>query len=241
MTKTILITRPNPAATHTVAQLKTAQCQAIASPLLKAVKKPFAWPEHQYGCVVLTSARAVEDLGQLPASIAGCKTYTVGSTTAAAARNSGFKKVADLPPNIKTVQSLTNYLIEHVACCAVLYLCGEQRTNDLEKLLSPSGFTTTLIETYTMEPLSISKEALSALKNGDIFGVAHFSSATAERFVAEMETHGIKIEIHALHHICMSENIAQVLVQCGYVNIHLAQTPTNDAMLDKCKQICEQS
>lgn len=244
MTKTILITRPEPAASNTARQLNSLDLgvsfNAIASPLLAALTKPFAWPTQNFESIVLTSARAVENLAALPNQIANCKTYTVGSTTAEAARHAGFKNIADLPKRINTVQLLVDHLAKNITPASVLYLCGEQRTKDLAKLLAPFHVQTTLIETYSMTPIPLSDQAQLALSHGEIFAVAHYSSATANRFIKVTKPFAKLIESRAPHHICMSQNIADILARSAFENIHLAQTPTQGAMLDVCKKIIQQ-
>ena len=88
---TLLVLRPEPAASATVAKARERGLEALAVPLFKL--EPLSWEAPDPGGfdgLLLTSANAVACAGEQIAKLRGLKVYSVGEATAGAAREAGF-------------------------------------------------------------------------------------------------------------------------------------------------------
>lgn len=90
-----LVLRPEPGASATAARIAALGHAAVVAPLFTV--QPVAWapPDPaEHDALILTSANAVRHAGPVLARLAGLPVYAVGSATAAAALEAGFKVVA---------------------------------------------------------------------------------------------------------------------------------------------------
>lgn len=89
--KQLLVLRPEPGASATVARARERGLQAIAQPLFEIESVPWEVPEASgYDGMLLTSANAVRFGGAGLQELRGLTVYAVGEATAAAARDAGF-------------------------------------------------------------------------------------------------------------------------------------------------------
>ena len=93
MRRTLLVLRPEPGATTTVAAARAFGLDAIAAPLFAA--RPIAWtaPDPLPDALLMTSANAARHGGAGLAALRDRPLYAVGEATAQAARGAGFTTV----------------------------------------------------------------------------------------------------------------------------------------------------
>ncbi|HLZ79132.1 MAG TPA: uroporphyrinogen-III synthase, partial [Sphingomonas sp.] len=93
MTRPLLVLRPEPGASATVAAAHALGLEAIAVPLFTV--RPVDWiiPERTPEAVLMTSANAARMAGAALHSLAPLPLYAVGAATAAAARDAGFTRI----------------------------------------------------------------------------------------------------------------------------------------------------
>ena len=87
----VVILRPEPGASATLARATAAGIHSVAIPLFAIA--PVEWvapPASEYDALLLTSANAVRHGGDQLAGLSALPTYCVGEATAVAARNAGF-------------------------------------------------------------------------------------------------------------------------------------------------------
>jgi uroporphyrinogen-III synthase len=93
MTRPLLVLRPEPGASATVAAAQALGLSAIAAPLF--VVRPLDWttPASPPQAILMTSANAARHGGAMLAALTDLPLYAVGEATAAAARKAGFRHI----------------------------------------------------------------------------------------------------------------------------------------------------
>lgn len=92
MSRLLLVLRPEPGASATVARAEAAGFSAIAAPLFEV--HPTAWePVSEVDAVLFTSGHAARMAGPALAALTHLPAYAVGEATAAAVRAAGFADV----------------------------------------------------------------------------------------------------------------------------------------------------
>ncbi|MEO8142036.1 MAG: uroporphyrinogen-III synthase [Sphingomicrobium sp.] len=87
----IVILRPEPGASATLARAEAAGLEAVAIPLFEVAAIDWVAPDAaEYDALLLTSANAVRHGGIQLASLSGLPAYCVGAATAAAAQQAGL-------------------------------------------------------------------------------------------------------------------------------------------------------
>ncbi|MBA2932516.1 uroporphyrinogen-III synthase [Sphingomonas sp. CGMCC 1.13654] len=102
----LLVLRPEPGASATVAAGRILGLDTIAAPLFAI--KPIGWtlPDWRPEAVLLTSANAVRHGGAALAALADLPTYAVGAATAEAARNAGFTRIVSGDGDVEVILTL---------------------------------------------------------------------------------------------------------------------------------------
>jgi uroporphyrinogen-III synthase len=118
----VIVLRPEPGASETVARARALGLEALAVPLFAI--EPVAWtrPEGAFDGLLLTSANAVRSAGPGLEELRGLGAYAVGEATARAARGAGFDIAATGEEGVeRLLGSIESDL-------RLLHLCGEDRT-----------------------------------------------------------------------------------------------------------------
>jgi uroporphyrinogen-III synthase len=103
MIRTLLLLRPEPGATATLAAARALGLEAIAAPLF--VTRPIAWtpPDPLPSALLMTSASAPRHGGPDLAAFTALPVYAVGEATAEAARIAGFATVVTGEAGVDTI------------------------------------------------------------------------------------------------------------------------------------------
>lgn len=212
----VLVLRPEPGASATVAKAREYSLEASAVPLFEI--KPVKWdaPEpSNFDGVLLTSANAVRQAGERLSGYRGLQAYAVGEATATAAREAGFgiasvgnsgvdRLLASIDPDLR-----------------LLHLCGEdRRTREQPKQKI------TAVPVYRAE--AIERPELGDLS--DVIALIH-SPRAAARF-AELVSERSAISI-----VAISKAAADAGGQ-GWRVLETADEPTDEALLALAAQLC---
>ncbi len=130
----LLVLRPEPGASATLARARELGLEAIAVPLFKI--EPVGWeaPEASgFDGLLLTSANAVRCGGDQLQELRGLKAYAVGEATAAAARDAGFDIAATGDDGVERLLGSIEPDLR------LLHLCGEDRraAQDARQTITP--------------------------------------------------------------------------------------------------------
>ncbi len=234
----ILVTRPEPDNTTTVAALRAAGHDVLSAPMLRFEAVPLQDdPDQHYGAVIVTSAnalRAIAGQSALPALL-DLPLFAVGDKTAEAARDAGFRKVfsadgdaAALRDLIASKKSTTKRL---KSGDPLLYLAGADLARDLAGELGARGFTVVTQTTYRMAPVAkLPPDIAEAFFAGTISAVLHYSRRSARAFIEAVRAGGMEISALALPQCCLSDAVAAIMRDAGAVQVMVARTPDENAM-----------
>jgi uroporphyrinogen-III synthase len=213
----VLVTRPEPDAARSAARLELLGHEPLVDPLLTIEPVPVQeFPAEPFMALVATSANAVRIGNGVPAltALRHLPLYAVGKATAEAARAAGFAAVISAEGDVAALVKLIRR--ELSAPATILYLAGENRTQDLAASLAPHGIAVTLLVLYRMrvaqELPAMTRDALQA---GVIEAVLHFSPRSAATFVALAERAGLTEPVRRIPHFCLSPAVAVPLQAIG--------------------------
>lgn len=213
----LLVLRPEPGASATVAKARACGLDAVAVPLFEI--EPVAWEAPDvagFDGLLLTSGNAVRFGGVALESLRALKAYTVGEATAAAAREAGFDIAA-------TGDSGVDRLLRSIEPdLELLHLCGADRREP-----SDAKQAITAIAAYRAVPVE-APDLRSADGN-----VALIHSPRAGRRFAELVAERDSISIAAI------SKAAADTVGDGWKAVHVSKQPSDDALLVLAAQLCD--
>jgi uroporphyrinogen-III synthase len=218
MTK-LLVLRPEPGASATVAKAREWGLDAISVPLFEI--EPLGWetPEAAgFDGLLLTSANAVRCGGAQLKTLRELKVYAVGEATAEAARDAGFDLASVGDSGVdRLLGSIESDL-------KLLHLCGEDRRSPDEARQS-----ITAVAVYRSKALESPDLAAAA----DCVALIH-SPRAGERF-AELVPDKATVAIAAI-----SRPAAEATGE-GWKSIAVADEPSDDALLALAARLCNNS
>lgn len=231
----VLVTRPDRQAARTAAALEKRGHVALVAPVLRiesianAELGPPPWT-----AVLMTSANAAEAVARHPrrAELDALPLFTVGRRSAEAARAAGF---ADVRSADGDQHALVRLVTSSLAppCAPLLYLAGEDRAGDLAGMLAGHGLTVRTVVVYRAVPArNLRPAARTALAEGRIDAVLHFSRRSAEAFLEAAARDGVLAPALAVTHCCLSAEVAVPLAAAGACAVRVASRPDEAALLE---------
>ena len=211
----VLILRPEPGASETLARAGKLGLDAVSIPLFEV--EPVAWqlPDPRlFDGLLLTSANAVRFSGARLNDLAHLPVYAVGEATAEAARNAGLEVVT-------AGDSGVGRLLDSVAPdVRLIHLAGEDRK------VPASRQNVTRVTVYRSKP--VVAPGLAAGKAS----IALIHSPRAGRRFAELVTQRSAIAIAAI------SPAAAEATGDGWESVDVAERPADDAMLALAARLC---
>jgi uroporphyrinogen-III synthase len=228
----MLVTRPEPDASETAARLAALEIEAVVAPLLEFTPLRATLPAPEgFAAVAVTSAnalRALEGTGAA-ARYRHLPIYAVGNRTAAAARRLGFARVTSAGGSFGDLVEL----LAHAGIAGpILYFAPRDASADLARSLAPFGMLVITVELYAMEPVAaLGADIAADLEAGRIGAALFYSRRTAAHFVALVHGKMPSAARRELGMLCLSEAVAEPLIDAHFVRIGLAEHPSEDAMM----------
>lgn len=228
----MLVTRPEPDASDTAARLDALGITAVVAPMLTLELLPADLPGPDgIAAIALTSANALRALeaGGALGDYLNIPVYTVGDRTADMADELGFSMVTSASGAFADLAEL----LAHVSIDGpILYPSGRNVSADLSRSLAPFGRQVLNVPVYAMNaPAELPAELAKALGGGEIGAALFYSRRTAEAFVRLAGDVLDRSGRNALGVLCMSEAVAEPLVDAHFVRIGLAERPDEEAMM----------
>jgi uroporphyrinogen-III synthase len=232
----ILVTRSQPQAAQTAADLRARGHEPIIAPLFEMERLADVDPKTgPWDAILLTSANGLWGIVSFAHDKKwhGIPVFAVGDVTAKAAREMRFADVTSAGGNVNDLVNLVATRLQPPA--RLLYLAGEERAGDLAGALRAKNFEVDLVVVYRFLTMQCLPEPAAAALAGEIDAVLHFSRASAEDFLkAARGSNLLEAALTKPVHFCLSEQVAAPLRQAGAARIQVAAQPTQDALLELC-------
>jgi uroporphyrinogen-III synthase len=222
----VLVTRPEPGASRTVARLAALGVTALATPLFSIVMTVAPRPKGVFQALIVTSANGASGLSPALAGLAsGAPVLAVGDRTAAALRQNGFTDVRSAGGDQDDLAALAHGVLPPGA--AVLMAVGEDRKAELEQALAAAGLRPTVWVRYKAKAENMLPEtARRAIASGAVTHVLHYSRRAAETFT------GLAGETpQGLTHLCLSADVAEGLGPALAGQVRIAECPDEAHLL----------
>lgn len=228
----MLVTRPEPDASETAARLEALGIEPLVAPMLVSELLPVDLPDpSQFAAITFSSANAlraldaagaIERYRHLPA-------YTVGDKTADLAEDLGFVMVTSASG---AFADLVELLAHAPINGPILYPHGREISADLVRSLAPFDREVVAAAVYAMNPLAVlHPDIADELKAGTVGAALFYSRRTAEAFVKLTDGVIGRPQRSALGVLCMSEAVAEPLVDAHFVRVGLVERPDEEAMM----------
>ncbi|QND51096.1 uroporphyrinogen-III synthase [Phyllobacterium sp. 628] len=232
MDKTVLVTRPLPAATRTADRLRGHGFIPLVLPLTEIVPLNPVAPETAFTAVAATSANALRHAPKdLLAPFLGLPCFTVGDATADAARACGFDTVTTGDGD---GTALGDTIVEELcAGASLLYLTGRVRSPGFERALGQAGFAVSPLMIYDTISVSYTTDHLMKLLGSRPVDVCLlYSRLSAEVFSTLLKSADLTHHFDKTEFLCLSPRIAESLSRSKNPVIHIAARPDEDALFD---------
>lgn len=221
----IAVTRAEPDASRTASRIDAAGGHAVLAPLLTI--KPLVCDHDLSGvqALLFTSANGVRAFGDAHSEVVA---FTVGETTASAARNAGYKNVRVAGGDSRALADLAIAKL-NPAAGKIIHISGADVAGDIVSNLAQAGFTAERRIAYRAEAASALPSALAArlvTSPPDLDRILFHSARAAEIFTRLAPHHA-----RWLTAACLSENVAKAARFASWARIIVAPSPREDALL----------
>jgi uroporphyrinogen-III synthase len=214
--KRLLVLRPEPGASATVARAKAMGLEAMAAPLFEVETIDWEIADAAgFDGLLLTSANAVRHGGTQLERLRSLPVYAVGEATAEAAREAGFNVAATGDSNVDALLGSID------AGLKLLHLCGEDRR-------APEDPARQVVAVAVYRSNPIDAPNLSAADGA----VVLVHSPRAGRRFAELVGNRASIAIAAI------SRAAADAVGSGWQSLAVAEQPTDEALLATAASLC---
>lgn len=226
MSRRLALLRPEPGWSASARAARAAGLEVVGHPLSES--QPVAWqvPKGRFDALLIGSAAVFRHGGLRLAELRTLPVHAVGESTADAARAAGFTVALS---GIGGLQALLDTSAGHPM--RFLRLAGEERV----ALAPHPGQTVVECAVYRMIPRPIDPGFAAALaERGPL--VALHSAAAALHFAREIERLGIGRGTLSL--LAFGPRVAKA-AGLGWAAVHLADAPSNAALLAKAAALCK--
>ena len=226
----MLVTRPEPDAQATLARLDALGISALAAPVMvRQTLDASLPPPDGFTAMVLTSANAVRALAErgVLEQYRHLPVFAVGDRTAREASEAGFERVSSAAG---ALQDLVNAMTIARMRGPIFYPTGKHQSADLAKALAPLGVMVATAKIYDMVAIEALPDQILAELGGEIGAVLAYSRRSAEIF-ATLAASLPRDRRSRLAMLCLSETVAEPLLEARFSRISLADRPDEDAMM----------
>lgn len=229
----IWVSRPEPAATRTAAQLRERGHWPLVAPVLVSCPTRTPLPDGPFDGLVLTSGNALAALDERAvARLAGVSVFTVGARTAEAAIRAGLGPVREGSGDAVALAGLITEALPPGA--RLLHLAGAERKPEPAATLVRAGYRLQVHVAYAAEAVGTLPKAVAAALSTSglpLEAALHYSRRSAATALALAGRAGYAEPFAAIRHYCLSEDVAVPLAGAG-IPIHFVPTrPREDDLL----------
>ena len=241
----ILLTRPEAAALSLQEKLTAIGHEVALAPVLTIEPVAFSLDALGLGSIgglggiLLTSASAAPALSKM--ALAGLSkdmtVYTIGGTSADAARRAGFGNIISADGDREEFTALITAR-HNPASGPLLHLSGRHRAGDITAELQARGLKTERLQVYeavaaTRLPAHISNQIIAR----KIHMVLFFSPRSAGIFVSLAEDSGLGAALSGMTALCLSDAVKAAARPGGWKKTPVAAALNEAAMIDAIEDV----
>ena len=221
----VWITRTAPEAQATAERVAALGHRAIIAPLLAVERLAGVPPLDGVGALAFSSRHAVEAFARSSTARA-LPVFVTGAATARAARAAGFTQVRDADGDGRALARVI--AAEHRGSNgAVLHPAAEEPAFDMVAALAAEAVQASSYAAYRTFPLELTPNVVALLRDAALDAVlVHSAKAAGE--IARRLTSG---QAGRLHAYVISASVAEALAGAGFKGVHVADQPTEAALL----------
>lgn len=226
----LIVIRPQPGCSATVAAAEAARIETYGHPLFAVRPRSWEAPDPaRFAALLAGSANVFRHGGHGLAAVKRLPVYAVGETTAAAARAAGFTVAGTGSGGL---QGVLDTLVQTALApgSRLLRLAGTERV----PLVLPSGISMEERVVYASEPQPFTPELAARLQRPAIIAV--HSAEAAQHLTAQCVTHGIRRA--PLRIAALGQRIAAAAGD-GWGEVAVAARPDDNALLALVRQMCQ--
>ena len=228
----VLITRAEPAASQTAANLAKKGHEAIVLPVFEVVDTQNNIPEKNYDGIIFTSKNAVDVLKsrawKLP--VPDMPAFCVGEKTEKAAQRLGFKETYSANGGGAALTDLMSTM--KLEDRKMLYLSTPDKSFDIKKALATYKIDVETVDIYQARPVTPNREqltqAISVVRHGAVFTYSALSSEHLAKLIKS--SHMIE-ELKECTLISISSQASKPLELIDWKDILIAQSPKENEMI----------
>lgn len=232
----MLVLRPEPAASLTVAALAARGHEAVSLPLSKAehdLEATLNALGEPHAAIAVTSAEVARLFEALGIGLA-TTVFAVGPATAGAMRAAGFANVLAAGGDGESLAEMiaAHYRERGMPADPLLYLAGNPRAAGFESRLRQAEIPFRTVEAYRMTPLALSRGQMdAALLHPVPDAVLLYSPKGAAAFFSLPPLGEMPEQFSALRLLCMSRNVAATVPQRFAAQVSIAAAPDEKSLL----------
>lgn len=228
MSRSVLVTRPQPDATATAARLIELGWTPLIASALRIEPRPVRLPAAPIQAILLTSANAVAGL---PTSLHNRPVLAVGDATAARARAAGFWRVSSAGRDAAALAALLPMCADPNAG-PLLLVAGEGLGFGLMEAAKSRGFNVLRRVAYTAHPIGLlPRPVIDALRCELIGSALFYSAMSAQAFGRAVSRHRLGAAFAGVRALALSPAVAAALPLLPFADIRVASRPTQDELL----------
>ena len=227
----IAVTRPQADGERSAKALRARGHDVLLAPLMR-VEPIAADLTGDWSAIVITSANAPGAIAGDPAraGLLQLKVFAVGARSAEAARVAGFTQVEVAGGDVHDLVQLIAE--QHRGATPLLYLAGEDRAADLVGDLARHRIAAEMRIVYRAVTAPFPPALLEVVRGKTLDAVLHYSKRSAENYVAGARAAGIEADALAVHHLCLSAQVAAPLRQSGAARVAVAKHPDEASLIE---------
>lgn len=228
----LLVTRPEPDAERTAADLTVAGHEVLTAPLLSVSFLPPPERPAKPAAIILTSQNGVRALARWP-GIDGWRqvpVFVAGPATARATTALGFS-------DVRTGEGDAAHLADTLKADfpreagTVLYPAARDRMRSLERALTEAGYQLDVVEAYRAEAaVSLPATVQTALAEGALDAVLLYSRRSASIFRGLAGAAGLSETLASPAYFVISTQVVDALGGIG-ATIYVAERPDEDSLM----------
>lgn len=227
----VLVTRPGAAAERTMAQLLAMGHDPVAAPLFTIEPTEAVQPKGNFVALVATSQNGAEGLNPSERGLpAGIPAFSVGDRTGDVLRANGFSEVKSADGDQEDLAGLV--LSSLTPPGRILLATGDPHKPGLEEALRAAGFETqTWVRYRSVLAPELPLPARDALADAQPIMALHYSRRASEGFLALAAAAGLDERARDIHHLCLSEDVAEPLRLAGCTHVKAAVAPDEGSLM----------